>query len=72
MKSLDEIKEDISKKYLGKSGIHGVGIRRKANALYIYTEGETDVKQKSVLQRIEKEAAPYSVINVQEEGAKIG
>ena len=72
MKSLDEIKDDISKKYLGKAGIHGVGIRRKANALCIYTDSETDVEQKAVLQKIEKEAAPFRVVNIQEESAKIG
>ncbi len=70
-KSLDEIKQDISQKYLGKSGIHSVGIRRKQNALYIYTDSEPSPKQEAVLEEIKKEAAPYSVVTVAEERAKI-
>lgn len=70
-KSLDEVKEDISQKYLGKSGIHGIGIRRKSNALYVYTDAEPSPKQKAVLEEIKKEVAPYSVITVEEERAKI-
>lgn len=68
-KSLDEIKENISQKYLGRSGIHGIGIRRKENALYIY--GEADSLPADVLEEIEKEAAPYSVVTIEEEKPKI-
>ena len=68
-KSLDEIKENISQKYLGKSGIHGIGIRRKDNALYIY--GEKDSIKKDVLEEIEKDAAPYTVVTIEEEKPKI-
>lgn len=70
-KSLDEVKEDISQKYLGKSGIHGIGIRRKKNALCVYTDTETSPKQKAVLEEIKKQAAPYSVVTIEEERAKI-
>lgn len=70
-KSLDEVKQDISQKYLGKSGIHGIGIRRKANALSIYTDAEPSPKQKAVLEEIKKEVAPFSVITVEEDRADV-
>jgi len=70
-KSLDEVKENISQKYLGKSGIHSIGIRRKANALYVYTDAKPSPKQKAVLEEIKKEVAPFSVITVEEERANI-
>ncbi len=70
-KSLDEVKQNISQKYLGKSGIHGIGIRRKTNALYVYTDAEPSPKQKAVLEEIKKEVAPFSVITVEEERANI-
>lgn len=68
-KSLDEVKQDISEKFLGKCGIHSIGIRRKNNALYVYTEASPN--QEAVLEEIKKEAAPYSVVTVEEERAKI-
>jgi hypothetical protein len=70
-KSLDEIKEEISQKYLGKSGIHGIGIRRKQNALYVYKNAETNPAQTAVLEKIKKDAAPYSVVTVEEDSPKI-
>lgn len=70
-KSLDEVKQEISQKYLGKSGIHGVGLRRKENALYIYTENESNPAQTVLLEKIRKEAAPFSVVTVEEERPKI-
>ena len=40
-KSLNEIKEKISQKYLGKSGIHGVGMRRREDAVYLYADADS-------------------------------
>lgn len=70
-KSLDEVKEAISEKYLGKAGIHSIGIRRKNNALCVYTDAGASPKQKAVLKEIEKEAAPFSVVTIEEERARI-
>lgn len=70
-KSLDEVKESISQKYLGKSGIHSVGIRRKLNAICVYTDTETTQPQKNVLEKIKKEIAPFSLVTVTEGRAKI-
>jgi hypothetical protein len=70
-KSLDEVKQEISQKYLGKSGIHGVGLRRKENALYIYTENKSNAAQTALLEKIRKEAAPFSVVTVEEGRSKI-
>jgi hypothetical protein len=71
-KSLDEIKQKISQKYLGKSGIHGVGVHRKKNALRIYTDADSPPQQQeAVLQEIRKDAAPYQLITIVEEKARI-
>ncbi len=70
-KSLDEVKENISQKYLGKFGIHAIAVHRKTNSLNIYIDAEPDESKKNVLEEIEKEIAPFSLITIKEERAGI-
>jgi hypothetical protein len=69
--SLDEVKRRIARKYLGKAGIHGVGIRRAQNALNVYAKADASPDQQQLLKEIEREAAPYKVIVTQEERPSI-
>lgn len=64
---LDKIKERVTREYLGKAGIHGVGISRSKNALRIYVEPDSSLEQKELLEEIEKKATPYKVLKVVEE-----
>jgi hypothetical protein len=61
-KSLDETKEFLADKYLGKAGIHSVGLSRAENAIRIYIEEDAD--DEHVMTEIEAEAAPYPVITI--------
>jgi hypothetical protein len=72
-KSLDEAKRSITEKYLGKQGIHGVGISRSKNALRVYVDAASalDDQHKAILEKIKQDAAPYSVLEVEEERATI-
>jgi hypothetical protein len=72
-KSLDEAKKSITEKYLGEAGIHGVGISRSRNALRVYVDAATDFgdNHRVILEEIRKEAAPYSVLEIEEERATI-
>jgi len=65
--TLDETKTRISRKYLGKAGIHGVSIRRSQNALCVYLDANFAHDQETILEEIEKEAAPYKVLKIEEE-----
>jgi len=69
--SLDEVKQRITRKYLGKAGIHGIGIRRSQNALNVYADADSSLDQQQLLKEIEREAAPYKVIVTQEERPSI-
>lgn len=69
--SLDEAKERVSRKYLGKAGVHGVGIRRSRNALAVYMKPSSEPDRERILGEIEKEAAPYAVLRIEEERASI-
>lgn len=66
---MDETKERVSRKYLGKAGIHGVGIRRSRNALAIYVDTSPDPDRERIMKEIEKDAAPYEVSKFEGERA---
>lgn len=72
-KSLDEAKKSITEKYLGEAGIHGVGISRSRNALRVYVDTASGFgdNYRAILEEIRKEAAPYSVLEIEEERATI-
>lgn len=67
-RSLDEVKAIVSGRYLGRAGIHGVGIRRSQGALMVYLHPGHGGEQERLLREIETEAAPYTVIATREEG----
>ena len=69
--TLEELKSLVSEKYLGKAGIHGVGIRRSKEAVTIYVHPEDSLDQKDLLDQIEKEIEPFNLLVVEEEKSKI-
>ncbi len=60
-KSLDEVKQHLSEKYLGRAGIHSLGISRANNAVRLYAHPDEDDALEAVLKEIETEAAPYNI-----------
>lgn len=53
-----EVKRKISRNYLGKEGIHGVGMDTDKNAIYVYTSHEN----LTCSDQIKQEASPFEVI----------
>ena len=70
-KSLDEVKKHVSKKYLGKAGIHSIGVSRAENALRLYVDSESEGALINVLTEIEKEAAPFKVVPIRSDRSSI-
>jgi hypothetical protein len=70
-KSLDEVKKHVSRKYLGRAGIHSVGISRAENALRVYVDPEAEDALKDVLSEIEKEAAPFKIVPIKSDRSSI-
>ena len=70
--TLDDAKQLVSDRYLGQAGIHGVGIRRRDDALSLYVEDHThpDLTAK-VLPDIEREVQPHRVIAVPAERPRL-
>jgi len=71
MKSLDEIKELVASKYLGKGGIHSVGISRSQNAVRVYLDPEANDQQSKILEEIEKEASPFKILPIKSDRSSI-
>ena len=64
--TLESVKSLVSSKYLGKAGIHGVGIRRSKSAVAVYVEPGTRPGKQEMLRSIEKEIAPFNLLVVEE------
>jgi hypothetical protein len=64
---LDQVQERITGKYLGKAGIHGVGIRRKKSAIVLYVEAAATEQHNNTLTKIKQEVEPYNLIIVEED-----
>ncbi len=66
-KSLTEVHKRVSRRYLGKVGIHGIGVRRKSNALCIHFSSTASPELSRLLKKIENEVAPYRVLTIEED-----
>jgi len=62
--SLEDTKKRLRSQYLGKGGIHGMGLRKSQNAVCVYVERKP--ADGILAEEIEREAAPYKVIFVEE------
>ena len=65
-RTLEEVKELISEKYLGQSGIHGVGLRRKNSAITVYVEPGATEEHSELLTQIGEEVKPFKLMVVEE------
>jgi hypothetical protein len=63
---LRSVKDRISERYLGKDGIHSVGLRRSANAITVYVAPTEDANQEELqertLENLRRDAAPFAVV----------
>ena len=72
--SIESVKQRLSQLYLGKCGIHGMGIRRSTNALFISINSippQNEADQAAVLREIELKAAPFPVMVIKEDTPSI-
>lgn len=69
--SLEEVKDQLRRSFLGKGGIHGVGVSRAEHAIRVYVSPDA-IGQPVVLDQVREAAKPYPVIVVTEGRAQIG
>lgn len=67
---LSELKRRLRSKYLGKYGIHALGIRSSEDAICVYLSPGAD-DQESGLRLLRNDVAPHGLVVVQEEAPRI-
>lgn len=68
---LQDAKRRISGRYLGRGGIHGIGLRRSEQGIVVYLEPGAAAVEGPLLREIEREAAPFRLILVHEPPPRI-
>ena len=66
-RTLDEVQALLTEKYLGKAGIHGVGLRRNKSAIAVYVEPGAPAEHEALLAQIKEEVSPFNLLVVEEE-----
>ena len=64
--NLEQVKERLKARFLGRAGVHGLGIRRAENAICVYADEEDNPDFPLVLAQIEEEVAPLTVLVIRE------
>ena len=65
--SIEDVKQRLSRLYLGKAGVHGIGFSRAQNVLRLYVHPEPGADREALLAAVTKEAGPYKIVLVEEE-----
>ena len=65
VKTLEEAKTFVREEYLGRAGIHGVGLRRAENAVLVYIHEESP-EQEVLVEQIRQEVSPFDLHTVRE------
>ena len=67
--SLDVIKSRVRERFIGREGVHGVGIRRAEQAICVYLDQDCEetAALRGLISEIERDATPFRVIVVREQ-----
>ncbi|MES1241864.1 MAG: hypothetical protein ABUT39_09620 [Acidobacteriota bacterium] len=67
---LEEAKERLGRLYLGRNGIHAVGLRRSENAVTVYLNAGGRPPA-GLVAELEREVAPHRLLLIDEESPSI-
>ena len=65
--ALDDAKARLRQEFLGRAGIHGLGVSRTEQAIRVYVSSEGGPDCAAALEELRLSAAPFPVIVVEEE-----
>lgn len=69
--SLEDVKNRLRESFVGKGGIHGVGLSRSKQAIRVYIHPDDNANRAALLDQVQKSAQPFPVIVVKEERPQI-
>lgn len=64
--TLDSVKAKLSDEFLGRGGIHAIGVRRSQNAIALYLHSPPGEERNRVIEAARRAAAPFAVVVVEE------
>lgn len=68
--SLEQVKSQVRRSFLGKGGIHGVGVSRAEGAIRLYvTRGVGE--EPDLLEQVREAARPYPVLVITEDRPEV-
>ncbi len=70
--SLEETKERLKGRFLGRAGVHGLGIRHAENAICVYADMEETPEFQALLAEIEKESGSFRILVIREARPRAG
>jgi hypothetical protein len=69
IKELQAVKDRLREAYLGKGGVHGLGVKPSQDAIQVYVGTNPAPDEAVVLDELRRVAAPHGVIVRREAGA---
>lgn len=65
--SLRQTKERLRRQFLGRAGLHGLGLRPAENAICVYADAHETPDQQALLGEIEQAAKPFGIIVIRDQ-----
>ena len=65
--SLRQAKNRLRRQFLGRAGLHGLGLRPAENAICVYADADETPGQQALLAEIELAAQPFRVIVIRDQ-----
>lgn len=59
---LRRLKADLEQEFLGRGGIHAIGLSLARNAIRLYLASEPAPEEQATVDRVRRRAAPFDVI----------
>ena len=69
--SLRQAKDRLRRQFLGRAGLHGLGLRPAENAICVYADTDETPDQQALLAEIEQAAKPFGIIVIREPGPSL-
>ncbi|WP_145260795.1 hypothetical protein [Planctomycetes bacterium Pan216] len=70
--TLRQLKASLRGEFLGKHGIHGMGMRSAEDAICIYLQPGVERTESEAIARLRERVAPHKLIIVEDDAASIG
>ncbi len=69
--SIEEVKDRLRHSFLGKAGIHGVGLSRARQAIRVYVSPDATSSQANLLEQLREAAQPFVVDVIHEDRPRV-